>query len=151
MASLLSQNDINFFTGFYQKHFDTFTYNRTKLITIHKEPLRTRISSPTNPAYGYGEDANPENFTYTIVTGIYPAVISYSNDQKQSELEEIKNSVPIGRTRIKVEEACKNFIEDGRKTEKITFDNKSFNTITFDSVHHYLGLKYYIYFLENTI
>lgn len=153
MPSLLSNVQISTFTGVYKKHFDLFSYDRTRLITVFKEPIKTvvSLSNTISPAYGYDDASQETNFTYTVQSGIYPSVIAYNNDQKTNELEEAKNQVGQGRVRLKLEQDARDFIEDGRKTLRIEFDGKAYNTITFDAVHSFLGLKYFIYFVENTL
>lgn len=151
MADLISSSQISTFTGILGNHFDTFSRNRTRLITVSKEPIKSLVSSSTNPVYGYGDPSNLTSYTYTTVTGIFPAMLTYNLDQKTSELEEIKTNINIGEIRIKVEQSAKDFIEDGRKNEKIEFDGKSFDIITSDGMQYFLGLKYYIYKLENTL
>lgn len=149
MPSFLTASQITAFTGIMADHFDTFSHERTRLITIHKEPLRTLVSPVTNPMYGY-EDSNSASYSYTPVTGIYPAIIMFNNPLKTADLEEIKIANSVGEVKIKVEPNCRDFIEDGRKNEKFVFDNKTFNVISNDGVQNFLGLVYYIYRLQNT-
>ncbi len=149
MASLLSNNDLLFFTGALQAHFDTFSHSRTRLITIYKEPIKT-IARRTNTIYGYGDSSAPANITYTPVTGIFPAMITYDLNQKTQELEEIKNQISIGSVRIKLELNARNFIEDGRKNERFDFDGSSYNNITDEGVQNYMGLVFYVYRLQKT-
>lgn len=150
MGSLLSSNQISILTGVLGQHFDTFTQERTRLITIYKEPIKNISVTRTNPMYGYGDDSVQEHITYTEVTGIFPAMITYNLIQKTTELEELKNTVSKGEVRIKVEQNARDFIEDGRRNEKFLFDGKTFNTITDDGIQNYLGLVYYIYRLQRT-
>ena len=153
MPNLISENQKQQFTGAYGSHFSTFSYGKTRLITVTKEPIKTvvSVSNTISPAYGYDDASQETNFTYTVQSGIYPSVIAYNNDQKTNELEEAKNQVGQGRVRLKLEQDARDFIEDGRKTLRIEFDGKAYNTITFDAVHSFLGLKYFIYFVENTL
>ena len=150
MSTLLSNSEIVFFKDAFSKHFDTFTYNRTRLLTVWKEPLKTVTIGANSQIYGYGSDSS-SNVVYTSVSGIFPAMITYKAEQKITELEDIKNVVHEGEVRIKLERNAINFIEDGRKNERFEFDEKSYNSITSDGVQSYLGLNYYIYILQNTI
>ncbi len=150
MAGFLNNSQIAAFSGNYGKHFTTFKRN----IIISKEPVRSvaLTDRQSAPVFGYDSASNEVQYTYTAVTGQYLAQITYSSlDQKTVELEEVKNVVGQGRVRIKVEKDCRDFIDDGRKTENIQFDNKTFNTISFDGVQNYLGLNYYIFYLESTL
>lgn len=152
MKNLIPSSIVATLTGALGDHFYTFTQSKTRLITIHKEPQKTVDSTlpADSPVYGYSEPSNIINYTYTTVTGIYPAMILYDKEQKESELEDVKSSISKGQVRIKVETDARNFIEDGRKNEKIEFDNIAFNIITTEGVQNFLGLKYYIYKLEQT-
>lgn len=149
MASLISSTELTFFTGALKSHFDTFTREGTRLITVYKEPLKTVTNSSQN-LYGYGDVSNPVNITYTDVTGIFPAMISHKLDQKKAELEEIKVSVNKGEVRIKVEAPARDFIEDGRLNQRVDFDGKSYNIISSDGIQNYMGLIFYVYTLQNT-
>ena len=125
MAGFLNNSQVKSFTGFYGTHFNTFK----RPITISKEPIRAISSTnrQNSPIFGYGEASNEINYSYTPVTGIFNVMVTYSPlDQKTVELEEVKNVIGRGKVRIKVEKDCRDFIEDGRKTEKIEFDNKTF-------------------------
>ena len=150
MAGYLTDSHIKAFTGALMTHFSTFK----KQIAVHKEPTKTISVSNTNnsPIFGYGNTSQPTtSFSYTPVSGVYDVQVSITLDQKANELEEVKNLVGKGRIRIKVEKNCRDFIEDGRKTERIEFAGQSYNSITFDGIQDYLGLKYYCYFLERTL
>lgn len=151
MATLLNSDIISVFTGAFMDHFDTFTHDRTRLITIYKEPIKTiATTNRINPIYGYEDSSATSNVTYTPVTGIFPATIKYDSIQKTQELEEVKNTINKGEVRIKIEQNARDFIEDGRKNERFEFDGLSYNQITNDGVQNYLGLVFYIYKLQRT-
>ena len=150
MAGYLNSSQVSTFTSAYSKHFDSFKRN----IIVNKEPVRSvaQTNRQAAPVFGYNSASNEVQYSYAAVTGQFLAQVTYSSlDQKTEELEDIKNVVGKGRVRIKVEKAARDFIEDGRKTENIQFDNKTFNVITFDGVQNYLGLEYYIYYLQGTL
>ena len=150
--SLLSNLEIDTFTGIYAQHFDTFSYSRTRLLQIHKEPTKTLVNAPAPAFYGYGQppQAQLQNFVLTPVSGIYPVVVNYEKKQNEIEIDEVKNTNEDGKVRIKVEKNCRDFIEDGKKNEKFVVDGNTFNQITSDNVQSFLGLKYYLYTLERT-
>tara|TARA_R100000995_G_scaffold80657_1_gene52643 strand:+ start:31 stop:474 length:444 start_codon:yes stop_codon:yes gene_type:complete len=146
MASLLTSNDISGFTGVLEDHFDTFSKN----ITIHKEPIKEISSVSATNYVGYNDSSNTSNFTLIPVSGIYPAIVNYFNDQESEAIPELGGiSVGKGVVRIKVKDDAKDFIKKG-KTERIDIDEDSFNTITDEKVQNYLGSKYYVYYLERT-
>lgn len=150
MPGFLNQSHIHKLTGALGTHFKTFK----KQVIFHKEPQKTVniININNSPIYGYGETSQPtSSYTYTPVSGVYDCQVSLNADQKTVELEEAKNQIGQGRIRIKVEKDAKDFIEDGRKMERIEFAGQSFNVITFDGVQDYLGLRYFCYFLERTL
>jgi hypothetical protein len=149
MPSLLTSNQITVFTGIFADHFSTFSREGARQITVHKEPLKTLNVSTPLPVYGY-ESSNETSYSYTPVYSSFPAIIVYTPVQQTKELEELKNSINKGEVRIKVEQDCRDYIEDGRKTERVEFDGKSYNMISSDGVQNFLGLIYYIYKLENT-
>ena len=68
---------------------------------------------------------------------------------KQTEISSQVGTYESGLIRIKVKEDASNYIKAGI-TERIDIDGKSFNTITDDKIQNYLGLKFYIFYLEAT-
>lgn len=150
MAGFLTQGHINTVTGAYGKHFITFQ----KQIVILKEPTRTIITSNTtnSPVFGYAEESQPNiSYSYTTNTGVYDAQITANLNQKTAELEEAKNIVGQGQIRIKVKQDCRDFIEDGRKTEGVQYGGQTYNVITFDGLQDFFGLKFYCYYLERSL
>ena len=146
MANLLSTEDIASFTGALDDHFDTF--NRD--IVVFKEPKRIINSGPFDSVLAGYEDSSIESqITYVPVSGVYPAIITYKDEQDSEFLTELSSRVAKGELKIKVKEDCRNFILNG-KTEAVHIDSKSFNTVSEDKVQHYLGLKFYIFYLEQT-
>lgn len=149
MAGFLTTNDITFFTGAFQTHFDTFSAHR--YIVVHKESVATPVDYTTSPYYGYGDTSTPNNFTYTFVTGRFSAMIRDSFlVPEEDKLEDINIEIGKNKVEIKVLEAAKNFIENG-KTERIELDDgRVFNTYNTFSVQNYLGMRHYVYLLEKT-
>lgn len=149
MAGFLTTTNINDLTAAYLKHWQTFY----KPITITKEPIKTIVTNnnTTLPIFGYGEESQPTtSYTYTSVTGIFMAQVTVDLNQKAVELEDIKNTVGKGTIRIKVQQDCRDFIEDGRKTESIQYGEQIYNTLALDGLQNFFGLKFYTYFLERT-
>lgn len=149
--NLISNSQIYELTGIFGNHFDTFSLGRTRLITVYKEVKETlNINSP-NPMYGYGMPSAIQNYTFTVNSGIFPAVIRYDLEQKQDQLIDAKNKIDQGEVKIKVEQAARDFIKDGMTITNIQFDGKTYNKITDEGVQSYLGLKYYFYTLQATL
>jgi hypothetical protein len=150
-TSFLSSTDISMITGAAADLFETFTLNRTRTITVYKQPIKN-ISNPTTNSFpGYGPASNNNNITsYTIVSGTFPAVITYIGEQSSKDLHELKKTVPdAAKVRIRVEKNCSDYIENG-KTEKIVVNNDSYNVIAEREVNSILGLNYYHYYLGKT-
>jgi len=146
MANLLSDSDKTSLTGALNDHFDTFKRN----VIVFKEPKRVINSGPFDGVLAGYEDSSIENkITYIPVSGVYPAIITYEDDQDSEFLTELTSRVAKGEVKIKVKEDCRDFILNG-KTESIQVDNKSFNAVSEDKIQHYLGLKFYIFYLEQT-
>jgi|TARA_R110000765_G_scaffold96859_3_gene182345 hypothetical protein len=148
MANLITTGDIHSLTGTLGDHFDTFK----REIVIFKEPQKVIKTVTSNDSYaGYGASSNPIEFEYVPVSGVYSAIVNYTNNQ-ESELGEELGNIVIGKgvVRIKVEQDARDFILNGVRTEVVNVDGNSFNKITDDKVQDYLGLKYYVFYLEKT-
>ncbi|MEK6882885.1 MAG: hypothetical protein AABY22_24895 [Nanoarchaeota archaeon] len=150
-TSFLTSTDITNLTGQMSNHFQTFTLDRSRTIIVYKEPKKV-VSSRDSTVYpGYGPQSNLSNITsYVAVSGTYPAVINFVNQQKSEEILEPKVNVPKDAIcRIKVEQNCADFINRD-KTECIQVYSKKYNVISEMETNDFLGLKYYIYYLSET-
>ena len=145
MPSLISDTEKNNLTGIFNDIFDTFK----RTITVHKEPKRVVDSINTSSLFGYGDPASSVNYTYVTQSGIYDATIRYNLDQTQETLGDIPQYVSEGAVYIKVQREARDYINKG-KTEKITFDNKSFKVISEDANKSFLNSEFFVYKLEST-
>jgi len=145
MPSLLSAADINSFTGDFQNLFDTFKRD----ITIYKEPKKTISNVNLDSYHGYGESAQKTNITYTSVSQVHQAVVSYKDRQDAEEIASVGLIYFAGDARIKVDSITKEYIKNG-KTEKIVIDGKVFNLLTEDAVKNFFGVKLYVFHLQAT-
>jgi hypothetical protein len=145
MPSLISETEKNNLTGIFNDIFDTFK----REIVIHKEPKKVISQVNTSSLFGYGDPASSINYSYTPVSGVFQATIRYNLDQETERLADIPSQVSIGGVFIKVQEPARNYINKG-KTERITFDNKSFKVISEDANRSFLNSKFYVYKLEST-
>ena len=145
MPSLISETEKNNLTGIFNDIFDTFK----REIVIHKEPKKVISQVNTASLFGYGDPASSVNYSYQPVSGVFQATIRYNMEQATERLGDIPSQVSIGGVFIKVQEPAKDFINKG-KTEKITFDNKSFKIISEDANKSFLNSKFYVYKLEAT-
>jgi hypothetical protein len=146
MASLLSSLEISGITGIFEDIFDTFK----RTIVIHKEPVKTISQINTENLFGYGDSSNTVNYTYAPQSGSYFAKISYV--EKSSEdpyVRDLGTRIDSNIVRIKVKDDVRSYIQKG-KTEKITFDDKTFQIAGNEIVKNFLGSEFYIYYLKET-
>mgnify|MGYP003148513695 CR=1 FL=1 len=146
MPSLISETEKNNLTGIFNDIFDTFK----REIVIHKEPKRVVSQVNTASLFGYGDPAESINYTYVPQSGIYCATVRYNLDQQVERLGDIPQNIAVGGVYIKVQEEAKDFISKG-KTEKITFDSKSFKLASEDANKSFLNSKFFVYRLESTM
>jgi len=146
MANLIDSDAKLYLTGALNDHFDTFSRD----IIIFKKPQIDPITPNESNLVGYGDSAQYPNITYTINSGIYPAIRMIKNDQPIIFLDEAKVTlIGQGKARVKVREDAKNFIENG-PNERVVIDGMSFNFSNEKYPQNYLGLIFYIYHLEAT-
>jgi hypothetical protein len=143
MASLLTDAQRLSFGSNYNDLFDTLSRD----IVVYKEPIKNITSVNETPVFGYPTDQLPDSVTYTPVSGVYKARIFYGSPDEDiiSLNSEIKN--PNTSARIRVKETAKNYIENG-KTEKIMFDNKSWNVNYGFVVKRYIDENFYEYMMK---
>lgn len=143
MPSLISDIEKRDLGLVFKDIFDTFK----RTITVHKEPVKA-VGNPGNMPYaGYGEDSEETNVTYIPQNKAFDAVISYNNHQ--TEINTQVGVYEAGQVKIKVEKEAADYIKTG-KTERIEVDGKSFNKVTNDKVQDFLGIQYYVFYLEAT-
>jgi hypothetical protein len=145
MASLISDTEKKNLTGIFTDIFDTFK----REIVVHKEPRKVISQVNTSSLFGYGDPASSVNYSYQPVSGVYEATIRYDMNQQTERLGDIPQNISVGHVYIKVQEEAKSYINKG-KTEKVTFDNKSFKIVSEDANKSFLDSKFYIYRLEAT-
>jgi len=146
MASLILSSELAAYKQAINDHFDTFK----RSITVHKQPIKNILQNTTNQLLGYQEDSNIVDYTYTPRNQTFDAIINYNLSKENLQIDdEIKLKFPNQIVEIKVKENAKNYINQDI-TEKITFDDKTFNLISTDIIKNYQGLIYYVYYLNET-
>ena len=145
MASLISPNERTVLTGIFDDIFDTFQ----RSIIIYKEPKKVIQQINLDGVFGYGEYSMPANYEYIPVTGSFPAVIRYASDAEYREVDEFTTNIPFGHATVKVKENARDYMKMG-KTEKITFDEKTFELASSDKVQRFLDSEYYIFLVRST-
>jgi hypothetical protein len=143
MPSLISETERANLTGIFNDIFDTFQ----RRIVIYKEPIRTRVAvNPENMVYGFGESQGEDAFTYTQVTGVYPATVRYA-DQPTTKPTDIPSQIPKGQISIKVKRDCRDFINSGI-TEKIVVDEKTWVIDGDERKQSFLDSEFWVFLLK---
>ena len=141
MASLLSAADKTYFTGAFGDFVDTFIDLST--IVVFKEPIKTIASSSVRPLYGYGNASVEDNFTYTVVSGSFGALLTYPSRQIDGGfVNEIENRLATDELFLEVKQNARDYILNG-KTEKIVADDKSYTIVNEDLIINYLTYTLY--------
>jgi hypothetical protein len=147
MPSLISTTEKTVLTGIFGDIFDTFARD----IVVYKEPIKTAIPvNPGNFVYGFGEEQGQDSFTYTEVTGVFPAVVRYGTQpQDVTQNADINAYIADGEVSIKVRKNCRDFINNG-KTEKIVFDDRTFFLDSDEKKQTFLSSEFFIFKLKAT-
>jgi len=148
MASLLTSTETTNLVGILGDVFDTFKRD----VVIHKSPKKVISQINESQLFGYGEAANPVNYTYTPQSGVYSAKISYVENKDNEYVQDFQSNIDSNLVRMKVQGDAKDYIESGT-TENITFDDKTFNLLGDHMVKNFLGpsgYTTYVYYLKET-
>jgi hypothetical protein len=144
MPSLISSQGIANIHRAVNNHFDTFK----RSITVHKTPVKKIISSMVNPQMiGYQENSIQEQIEYVAQNQDFDAIISYKDPFDVDIIDQIKVKTTSSLVSIKVKKDARDYILSD-KTEKITFDDKTFKLISGDIIKSYQGLLYYVFYIE---
>ena len=148
MASLLTSTETSNLASILGDVFDTFKRD----VVIHKSPKKVISQINESQLFGYGEAANPVNYTYTPQSGVYSAKISYIENKANEYVQDFQSNIDRNIVRMKVQKDAKDYIESGT-TENITFDDKTFNLLGDHMVKNFLGpsgYTTYVYYLKET-
>ena len=145
MSSLISSSDKESFQNSYLDFFDTFKEN----IVIYKTPKKTFVNTASPSAYGYGEKSNVNNFTLTPVSGVYPAIVTYADEQKIERLSDANEILQEGQVSIDIKKDAKDFIESG-VTTLIDINGSKFVLWSSARKKNFLDLEMYSYKLKVT-
>ena len=146
MPSLISSTEKTNLTAIFSDIFDTFK----RAITIHKEPKKIITSINESALFGYKDSSNIVNYAYEPVSSSFYATVRYIEAARDDVFAQNFNSYVEGTVvRIKVQQATKEYIEDG-PNEKVTFDDRCFEIIGNDTVKKFLDSTFYVYYLKET-
>lgn len=113
-------------------------------LAVYKEPIKTAVSiDPTNFLFGFGESQAADAYTYTEVSGVYPATVRYSDPQGVNiDLNtDINSYISNGGCVVKVKQDARDFIMNG-KTEKFILDNRTWYLDSEDTKSVFIDDKY---------
>lgn len=146
MPSFLSAAEESWFVGMADTWFDTFK----RTITVHKEPIKTIKNNTTPQLFGYGQNGQTtsQQIEYTPRSQTFEAVIKYKNDQDLDLLSDIKVYVKEGNFAVVIVKSDARDYITKEKTEKIVFDNKSFNMVSGGTLKYYFSTIYYEFVLQ---
>ena len=148
MASLLQSTEITSLVSILGDVFDTFK----REIVVNKAPKKVISQINESQLFGYGEAANPVNYTYTPQSGVYYAKVSYLEYKGDEYIQDFQSKIDSNLVRIKVQSDAKDYIENGT-TENIAIDNKTFNLLGDHMVKNFLGPSgstTFVYYLQET-
>lgn len=146
MASFISANDEAWFSEMATQWFDTFK----RQITIHKEPIKKIINNIDTQLFGYGQQGqtNSQQIEYIPRSENFNAVVKYGNNQDLNLLPDINSYVAAQNyVTMIVDYTARDYITK-EKTEKIVFDEKSFNVISNGTVKYFFSKEYYEFILK---
>jgi hypothetical protein len=147
MPSLISTTERAVLTGIFNDIFDTFQ----RTIVVYKESLKTPVGNGLNDGlFGFGESQTQDAFTYSEVTGVFPAVVRYlSVEQPMTLNPEIVTYIPGGEVTIKVRKDCREYINNG-KTEKILIDERVFLLDGEERKQTFLDSEFWVFKLKTS-
>jgi len=143
--SLLSNAEKEQIREAYGSFFETFQQD----ITVHKVSEIIVADINLGQIFGYGEGANPTNYTYQHQSKDFHALVVYPTrgDQDLGVMTEMAAMIPEGEIRIKVCTDCRDYIQDG-KTEKIVVKGKDYTLISTEAHPNNILEGYYIFKLK---
>ena len=143
MASLLTSAQKTIFKKGLNDLFDTFKQD----IVVYKEAQIELVDVNQPRMYGYNERSDIDNINYIPVTGVFPALVTYTKKQSQQRLEESDNIIDKGEAEMKVKSEANDFIQNG-KTLYASFDGLMYKFISSQAPRPYISSEFFTYYLE---
>lgn len=146
MPSLISPSERQVLTGIFNDIFDTFQ----RTIVIYKESTKIPVNPQPQGLFGFGDSQAQDNYTYSEVTGVFPAVVRYQSIEQPMNLNpEIVSYIPGGEVTIKVRKDCRDFINNG-KTEKLLIDERIFMLDGEERKQTFLDSEFWVFKLKTS-
>jgi hypothetical protein len=145
--SFLTPDQLTTLSGTFARHFSQFSSGINNYATIFKEPLQNINNLDSQSLFGYSSDTtvnSNSDITYTEVSRSVPAMIIYGNDIKSLPFPQMKTDISSSDIFIKVDEAGKNYITNG-KTERAQINGQIYDLSSTYKVQNYFGLKFYYF------
>jgi len=144
MASLLTQTDVDSFTGDFKNLFDTFK----RPFTVHREPKKI-VSQVNTTLYAGYKPQNQITTSFIPISGVFDGMIRYDDEMEGNNLEQTKSNYYDGNVRIKVEEPAHLYLKQA-KVERVTVDENTFRVKSGPAIKYFFGFRLYVYHLEET-
>lgn len=141
--SLLTREEITAYTGSLYDHFQTFK----KEIIVYKKPAESYSLNSVDLVAGYNNDSNQNNITYIDVYSGFSGIKVGPDKLGGENMTVIHLDRNKENTYIKVERDCADYIDRG-VTDRIVIDEINYKKISDRKVKDYLGLKFFIYDIE---
>lgn len=136
--------------------FATSFLTWSRNITVYKEPLKTPVVNVGQGGnlFGFGEQQQNQTFTYTPVTGVFPAIIRYDDIKEDPEKDsilspEVMARIYSGPVTIKVQRNCRDFLNNGL-TDQVVIDGQMYYMNSDERLQTFQGSEYYIFSLRKT-
>jgi hypothetical protein len=149
--SLVSDAEAAILSGNFLEVFQAFSKNRT--ITVHKEPLKTFVSTPdpNTALFGFGETQQQAVYNYTPQNQSFNAIVRYGASYRtnmSSEPTEADIFFSKGMVQIMVQRDCHDYIVQD-KTLKIELDGRAWMVVGEPRAKKFLLNDYYVFYLQN--
>jgi len=146
MSSLIPSGQSGTFTTAMDNLWATFQQS----IVVVKAPIISSVDISTRSFVpGYGIETSPSNVTYTHESGTFNAlsVVKKPDGSFSPDADRVIGSTTVF---IKVGQAARNYILDGRPNEKIIFKGQAYNSINTEGPNTFLTNQYYYFKLQST-
>lgn len=139
----LSSDDEDVFLGGIDDLWDMFS----KTVQVVKAPTYVAENTSSSFIPAYGQESNRYNYNYTPESQEFRAILVTKKPSQDFE-QNVEKVVPSTKIFLKIEQAGRDYIMDGRPNEKINFNGKSYNIISEDEPTDYLDRMFYYFEIQ---